>query len=101
MGYISEAKDIKQKRLSLLNSIIIKNNMKHYVLVGWPEIQDFMVHERWNECVFCIEIENHPVGDSTYAVPFDLYEEVCQIPSTKQTNEEALEEGLKQALKLI
>lgn len=43
--------------------------MKHYVLVGWPEIQDFMVHERWNECVFCIEIENHPVGDSTYAVP--------------------------------
>lgn len=48
-----------------------------------------MVHERWNECVFCIEIENHPVGDSTYAVPFDLYEEVYQIPSTKQTLEDA------------
>lgn len=63
--------------------------MKHYVLVGWSEIQDFMVHERWSECVFCIEIENHPVGDSTYAVPFDLYEEVCQIPSTKQTLEDA------------
>lgn len=63
--------------------------MKHYVLVGWLEIQDFMVHERWSECVFCIEIENHPVGDSTYTVPFDLYEEVCQIPSTKQTLEDA------------
>lgn len=50
--------------------------MKHYVLVGWPEIQDFMAHERWEECVFCIEIEGHPVEDSTYAVPFDLYEEV-------------------------
>lgn len=63
--------------------------MKHYVLVGWPEIQDFMVHERCNECVFCIEIENHPVGDSTYAVSFDLYKEVYQIPSTKQTLEDA------------
>lgn len=38
--------------------------MKHYVLVGWPEIQDFMLHDRWNECIFCIEIEGHPVGDS-------------------------------------
>lgn len=62
--------------------------MKHYVLVGWPEIQDFMVHERWNECAFC-KIKNHPVRDSTYAVPLDLYEEVCQIPSTKQTLKDA------------
>lgn len=68
---------------------MIKNNMKHHVLAGWPEIQDFMVHERWNECVFCIETENHPVGDGTYAVPFDLYEEVCQIPGTEQTLEDA------------
>lgn len=63
--------------------------MKHYVLVGWPEIQDFMEHKRWNECVFCIEIQNHPVGDSTYAVPLDLYEEVTHTPSTKDLLEEA------------
>lgn len=47
-----------------------------YYLVGWPEIQDFMEHPRWDECVFCEEIEGHPCGDSTYAVPVDLYEEV-------------------------
>ena len=63
--------------------------MKHYVLVGWPEIQDFMLHDRWNECIFCIEIEGHPVGDSTYAVPLDLYEEVSHTQSTKETLEEA------------
>lgn len=63
--------------------------MKHYVLVGWPEIQDFMAHERWEECVFCIEIEGHPVEDSTYAVPLDLYEEVYAHLSTKKTIEEA------------
>lgn len=63
--------------------------MKHYVLVGWPEIQDFMEHERWEECVFCIEIEGHPVEDSTYAVPLDLYEEVYAHPSTKETLKEA------------
>lgn len=27
-----------------------------YVLVSWPEIQDFMEHERWEECIFCQEI---------------------------------------------
>lgn len=63
--------------------------MKHYVLVGWPEIQDFMLHDRWNECIFCIEIEGHPVGDSTYAVPLDLYEEVSHTQSTKEILEEA------------
>ena len=50
--------------------------MQKYYLVGWPEIQDFMEHPRWDECVFCEEIEVHPSGDSTYAVPLDLYEEV-------------------------
>lgn len=50
--------------------------MQKYYLVGWPEIQDFMEHPRWDECVFCEEIEGHPCGDSTYAVPVDLYEEV-------------------------
>ena len=55
--------------------------MKHYVLVGWPEIRDFIFHKRWNKCVFC--------GYRTYAVPLDLYEEVKHIPSTKNLLEEA------------
>ena len=49
---------------------------ERYILVGWPEIQDFMEHPRWNECVFCCEIEGHSCPDSTYAVPESLYEEV-------------------------
>lgn len=47
-----------------------------YIMVSWPEIQDFMEHERWSECVFCSEIEGHPCPDSTYMVPKDLYIEV-------------------------
>lgn len=50
--------------------------MKKYILVGWPEIQDFMMHPRWNECIFCISISGHEVPDSTYAVPENIYEEV-------------------------
>lgn len=49
-----------------------------------------MEHKRWNECIFCIEIENHPVNDSTYAVPEDLYNEVYGITdNTKELLEEA------------
>lgn len=47
-----------------------------YVLVTFPEIQYFMEHERWSECIFCIEIEGHPCPDSAYMVPEDLYNEV-------------------------
>lgn len=50
--------------------------MKKYVLVSWPEVQDLMLNNRWEECIFCSEIEGHPVNDSTYAVPEDLYNEV-------------------------
>lgn len=50
-----------------------------YVLVGWPEIQMFMEHLRWFECIFCIEIPGHPCGDSTYAVPESLYEKVMNL----------------------
>lgn len=53
--------------------------MTKYILVGWPDIQDFMMHPRWNECIFCTAIEGHEVADSTYAVPEDLYNEVCDI----------------------
>lgn len=50
--------------------------MQRYVMVTWPEIQDFMMHERWSECIFCIEITGHPCPDSTYMVPESLYKEV-------------------------
>lgn len=53
--------------------------MEKYVLVGWPEIQDFMDNERWDECVFCMEITGHPCPDSTYAVPVSLYNEVYSL----------------------
>ncbi len=50
--------------------------MDTYVMVSWPDIQDFMMNERWCECIFCQEIEGHPCPDNTYMVPMDLYEEV-------------------------
>lgn len=50
-----------------------------YVLVGWPEIQWFSEHPRFEECKFCIEIVGHPCPDCTYAVPEDLYDEVFKI----------------------
>jgi hypothetical protein len=53
--------------------------VKKYILVGWPDIQDFMMHPRWNECIFCDSIPGHEVGDSTYAVPEDLFNEMCAI----------------------
>lgn len=50
--------------------------MTKYILVEWPEVQDFMMHSRWDECIFCSSIPGHEVPDSTYAVPEDIYEEV-------------------------
>lgn len=47
-----------------------------YILVTFPEIQDFMEHPRFNECIFCMEIEGHPCPDSSYMIPEDLYYEV-------------------------
>lgn len=59
-----------------------------YILVNWPEIQDFMGHPRWSECVFCSEIEGHPCEDSTYAVPEDLYNEIYKLESNIILNKE-------------
>lgn len=50
--------------------------MEKYIMVTFPEIQDFMEHERWGECIFCQAIEGHECPDSTYMVPESLYEEV-------------------------
>lgn len=60
--------------LKQLNNII----MEKYVLVSFPEIQYFMEHSRWSECILCQEIEGHPCEDSTYAVPEDLYYQVTR-----------------------
>lgn len=49
---------------------------RRYIPVGWPEIQEFMNHPRWSECIFCVEIEGHPCDDSLYMVPEDIYYEV-------------------------
>ena len=49
---------------------------RRYISVGWPEIQEFMNHPRWSECIFCVEIEGHPCDDSLYMVPEDIYYEV-------------------------
>nr|DAW84546.1 MAG TPA: hypothetical protein [Caudoviricetes sp.] len=47
--------------------------MKKYIMVSFPEIQEYMEHPRWNECIFCQSITGHEVPDSTYMVPEDLY----------------------------
>ena len=62
--------------------------VQKYILVGWPNIQDFMEHPRWNECVFCDSIPGHEVGVSTYAVHEDLYYEVNNIKPQRFTQEE-------------
>ena len=38
-----------------------------------------MEHERFSECIFCIEIEGHPCPDSTYMVPESLYQEINEL----------------------
>lgn len=50
--------------------------MEKYILVTFPEIHDFMIHERWGECIFCQEITGHPCPDSAYMVPESLYRQV-------------------------
>lgn len=73
--------------------------VQKYILVGWPNIQEFMVHPRWNECIFCDSIPGHEVGVSTYAVPEDLYYEVNNIKPQKFTQEE--KEMLEEVSNLI
>lgn len=74
--------------------------MRKYIIVGWPEIQDFMEHSRWDECIFCDSTLDHEVGDSTYAVPEDLYNEVYNIePKSFLTEKD--KETIKEALDFI
>ena len=55
------------------------DTIEKYILVSFPEIQKFMAHSRWDECIFCSSIEGHECPDSTYAVPEDLYNEIYRI----------------------
>ena len=49
--------------------------MTKYILVDWPEIQDYMEHPRYRECYSANSIdENEATG--VWFVPEDLYEEV-------------------------
>lgn len=50
--------------------------MTKYVLVSWPEIQNYMTHERWGECILCQSINEHYCQDGSWMVPEDLYNEV-------------------------
>lgn len=45
------------------------NNKEVYIAVSWPEIQEFMKHERWGECCYYVDKD-------IYMVPIDLYDEV-------------------------
>lgn len=47
-----------------------------YILVTWPEIQDFMVHPRYDECYQGYGAREEENNFSTYFVPESLYEEV-------------------------
>lgn len=58
--------------------------MKKYVLVEWPESQELMEHERFNECLFIQDIDGHiEVGDSAYMCPEDLYEQIFNTDNIK------------------
>ena len=47
-----------------------------YNYLECPEIQTFMDHPRWSECIFCTEIIGHPCPDNSYMAPESLYKEV-------------------------
>lgn len=63
-------------RIKINISPAFQQTLEKYVLVEWPEIQIFMDHPRWGECIFCTEIIGHPCPDGSYMVPESLYKEV-------------------------
>ena len=50
--------------------------MTKYILVGWPEIQDFMIHPEYEKKCFTGEKVSYEDYNSCWFVPEDLYEEV-------------------------
>ena len=61
-----------------------------YILIGWPEIQDFMRDPEFDKCVLCTEISGYPCSDSTYAVPESLYYRVKDTANIISKNQEKL-----------
>ena len=66
-------------RERITDTLIDCGVMEKYLLVGWPEIQMFMDHPRWSECIFCTEIPGHPYKNSTYTIPESIYNEVFSL----------------------
>lgn len=63
---------------------------ERYVMVTWPEIQDFMDHPRYKECYMCESLDENNSAISTYMVPESLYEEVMyklQFPKKYENTE--------------
>lgn len=53
-----------------------------YIIVKWPEIQDFMEHPRYTECFSAYSLNDDDM-DSYWFVPEDLYYEIrypIQLP---------------------
>lgn len=58
--------------------------MEKYILVQYPESQMLMEHQRFNECLFVQDIDNHnEVGSSAYMCPEDLYEQIFNTGNIK------------------
>lgn len=51
----------KTKKLKESSLDTFCNVTERYILVGWPEIQEYMEHSRWDECILCIETEGAPM----------------------------------------
>ena len=63
-----------------MTAFLNHNNMKKYILVEWPESQELMEHERFNECLLIQDIDGHvEVGSGAYMCPEDLYEKIFNI----------------------
>lgn len=62
-------------RIKINTSPVYQQPLERYILVEWPEIQNFMNHPKWSECIFCMEIEGQPCPDQSYMVPESLYKE--------------------------
>lgn len=62
--------------IKIIKTPAIYDTIEKYVLVSFPEVQYFIEHPRWNECIFCMEIDGHPCPDETYMIPESLYQEV-------------------------
>lgn len=49
--------------------------MKKYIIVIWLNSQEFMEHERFNECYLVQAIEGQEEFPAAYSVPGDLYDD--------------------------